>query len=169
MPDRAGHWWPCLHTTLHTSRHTRTRISLLACQLLPAHTHSCPPARPAAVGALLAFYIVRRRKRQRLADAEQKGFGSARHGMAEGEVDDFLDTSSFPIKPAEAAVAATGGLGTAGSYPHGSMPLSPGTPTAVTASGTSEAAGTSRWAQPVWKAFHQLGRTCFYLQQWSVL
>ena len=138
---------------------------------LPMFKRPCPPVRPAAVGALLAFYVARRRKRQRLADAEQKGFGSARHGMAEGEVDDFLDTSSFPKRPAEAAAAASlgAGLGNAGNYPQGSMPLSPRTPSAVTASGTSEAAGTSRWVRPVWKAFHQLGRTFFYLQQWSVL
>lgn len=106
----------------------------------PTTPHS---ATPCAVGALLAFYIVRRRKRQRLADAELKGIGGT--GMAEGELDDFIDVNSF-AKPLEASVAGAAAAGGLGSYPDGGASPPAGTPTPATTSATSAAAGSSRWA-----------------------
>lgn len=138
---------------LPAARWIRPRVPCIPAMVLAACA-ACTPCRspspttrhsatPCAVGALLAFYIVRRRKRQRLADAELKGFGGA--GMAEGELDDFIDVNSF-AKPLEASVAGAAAAGSLGSYPDGGASPPAGTPTPATTSATSAAAGSSRWA-----------------------
>ena len=142
----------------HAAGPPHLRLVRMVCPLTLASFH---PNR--AVGALLAFYIVRRRRRQRLADAELKGFGSPGQGMAEGEVDEFIDVNSFPGKPtgkaAAAAAAAAGAAGGVSSYPIGSAPQQPGTPTPVSASATSAAEGTSRWVAHGWMG-GRMARVC---------
>ncbi|KAI7840638.1 hypothetical protein COHA_005659 [Chlorella ohadii] len=97
----------------------------------------------ALAAALLAWYAMRRRKRQRLADAQLKSSGAAQPGLEDGVGDEFLISSSAAKHAVSLSEAARAESTPASLDSSGFSAPPPGSPSPATGSVASAGTGGS--------------------------